>query len=62
MRRGDSIPDFRNVACRLTQISNMSCAVPSPRRALAIVTNAGRDAVDARVSLTNDADGEVVWS
>ena len=31
---------------------------------LAIVTNAGRDAVDVAVSLTNgtEADGEVVWS
>jgi hypothetical protein len=30
---------------------------------LAIVTNAGRDAVDAKAALTNgaDADGEVVW-
>jgi hypothetical protein len=30
----------------------------------AIVTNAGRDAVDVAVSLTNgtQADGEVVWS
>jgi hypothetical protein len=29
-----------------------------------IVTNAGRDAVDAKVPLTNgaEADGEVVWS
>ena len=31
---------------------------------LAIVTDAGRDAVDAKVPITNgaDADGEVVWS
>ena len=31
---------------------------------LAIVTDAGRDAVDAEVPITNgtDADGEVVWS
>ena len=35
-----------------------------PQGRFAIVTNAGRDAVDAAVSLTNDAkaDGEVVWS
>ena len=36
-----------------------------PRRgALAIVTNVGRDAVDALVRETSDlkADGEVVWS
>jgi hypothetical protein len=32
---------------RLTQISNISIAVPSLRGALAIVTDAGRDAVDA---------------
>jgi hypothetical protein len=34
------------------------------RGALAIVTNAGRDAVDVAVSLTNGtkADGEDVWS
>ena len=37
--------------------------VPSEGR-LAIVTNAGRDAVDAEALLTNGAkaDGEVVWS
>jgi hypothetical protein len=31
---------------------------------IAIVTDAGRDAVDAKAALTNgaDADGEVVWS
>jgi hypothetical protein len=31
---------------------------------LAIVTDAGRDAVDAKVPITNgtEADGEVVWS
>ena len=31
---------------------------------IAIVTNAGRDAMDAKAALTNgaDADGEVVWS
>ena len=36
---------------------------PSEGR-IAIVTDAGRDAVDVAVSLTNDteADGEVVWS
>jgi hypothetical protein len=37
--------------------------VPTQGR-LAIVTDAGRDAMDADVPLTNgiDADGEVVWS
>ena len=36
----------------------------SIRGALAIVTNVGRDAVDAAVSQTSGtkADGEVVWS
>jgi hypothetical protein len=37
--------------------------VPNKGR-FAIVTNVGRDAVDAEVPLTNgaDADGEIVWS
>ncbi len=41
----------------------ISPAVSSHAGALAIVTNAGRDAVDADVLLTNgtDADGEIVW-
>jgi hypothetical protein len=33
--------------CRLTQIKSKTLAVPSPEGRLAIVTNAGRDAVDA---------------
>ena len=40
-------------------------AVPSqPEGRLAIVTDAGRDAVDAEAPITNgtEADGEVVWS
>jgi hypothetical protein len=39
------------------------CLVP-PEGRLAIVTDAGRDAVDADVLLTSgtDADGKVVWS
>jgi len=39
------------------------CPVPNEGR-LAIVTNAGRDAVDADVPLTNgtEADGKIVWS
>ena len=47
-------PNHRLIPCR---------PVPNEGR-LAIVTNAGRDAVDAKVLLTNsaDADGEVVWS
>ena len=39
--------------------------VPSQRKGrLAIVMDAGRDAVDAESALTNalEADGEVVWS
>ena len=41
----------------------ISPAVSSHAGALAIVTNAGRDAMDAEVLLTNgtEADGEVVW-
>jgi hypothetical protein len=36
----------------------------SPEGRLAIVTDAGRDAVDVDVPITNgaEADGEVVWS
>ncbi len=51
-------------ASRLTQSSNISIAVPSLRGALAIVTDAERDAVDAGGALDEcaDADGEVVWS
>ena len=39
------------------------CLVPLEGR-LAIVTDAGRDAVDADVPITNgaEADGEAVWS
>jgi hypothetical protein len=39
------------------------CPVP-PEGRLAIVTDAGRDAVDVEVPITNgaEADGEVVWS
>jgi hypothetical protein len=47
------------------QITFTSSPRPAPTRgALAIVTNAGRDAMDADAPLTNgdEADGEVVWS
>jgi hypothetical protein len=46
------------------QISVYPLAVPPHQGALAIVTNAGRDAMDVDAPLTNgaDADGEVVWS
>jgi hypothetical protein len=48
-----------------TQITSPFRAVPSHTEGrLAIVTNAGRDAVDADVPITNgtEADGEAVWS
>jgi hypothetical protein len=47
------------------QITSISPAVPSHSEGrLAIVTDAGRDAVDADALLTNgaEADGEGVWS
>ena len=50
---------------RFTQIKSIILAIPSRSEGrFAIVTNAGRDAVDVAVSLTNgtQADGEVVWS
>ena len=50
---------------RLTQITFTSIAVPSRSEGrIAIVTNAGRIAVDVMAPLTNGAkaDGEVVWS
>ena len=49
----------------LTQITCISLAVPSHTEGrFAIVTDAGRDAVDAGGALTKAlaADGEVVWS
>ena len=52
-------------ASRLTQIKSISFAVPFHSEGrLAIVTDAGRDAVDATALVTNgaNADGEVVWS
>jgi hypothetical protein len=50
---------------RSAQITFISPAVPSHRGALAIVTDAGRDAVDASGASDESAqlaDGEVVWS
>jgi hypothetical protein len=46
------------------QITVIPIAVPPHKGALAIVTDARRDAVDAAALLTNsaNADGEVVWS
>jgi hypothetical protein len=51
------------IPSRFPQIKSITRAVSSHRGAIAIVTNAGRDAVDADVLLTNGtgADGEVVW-
>jgi hypothetical protein len=54
-----NIPIFRN--CKSVYI----CGYPVPLEGrFAIVTDAGRDAVDVEVSITNgaEADGEVVWS
>jgi hypothetical protein len=48
-----------------SQISSISAAVPPHRGALAIVIDAGRDAVDAGGAEDESvlpADGEVVWS
>jgi hypothetical protein len=59
-------PLCKNIsALRSTQITSLIPAVSShPKGRLAIVTDAGRDAVDVDVSITNDteADGEDVWS
>ena len=47
-----------------TQITGLFPPSRPTRGRLAIVTNAGRDAVDADAQMTNsaEADGEVVWS
>jgi hypothetical protein len=47
-----------------TQIKSIFAPSCPTEGRLAIVTDAGRDAVDVAVSLTNgtQADGEVVWS
>jgi hypothetical protein len=45
--------NFRNLVFHPTQISCIDFAVSSHRGALAIVTDAGRDAVDAGGALTN---------
>jgi hypothetical protein len=49
----------------MTQIKSISAAVsPHSEGRIAIVTDAGWDAVDADAPITNgaEADGEVVWS
>src|ERR1700744_2415141 len=57
------IRNFRNTPFGLTQISFIFSASCPPEGRLAIFTDAGRDAVDVMVPLTNGAkaDGEVVW-
>jgi hypothetical protein len=61
-----SIPIGQNIfAFMPTQITSISDPVSSHHKGrIAIVTDAGRDAVDADVLLTSgtEADGEVVWS
>jgi hypothetical protein len=62
---GLSSPSRKNIPLR--DLPKSTLELPPSRSTegrLAIVTDAGRDAVDAAVSLTNDAkaDGEVVWS
>ena len=70
--KSNSIPQFaesstsvKNILVLTLPKSNLQPAPSRPNEGrLAIVTNAGRDAVDADVLLTNStkADGEVVWS
>ena len=43
-------PSQKYFCFRLTRLKSISPAVPSPRGALAIVIDAGRDAVDAAAS------------
>ena len=52
------------ICSRFTQITFTTAPSRPTEGRLAIVTNAGRDAVDAKTALTNgaNADGEVVWS
>ena len=51
------------IPSRFPQIKSITRAVSSHRGAIAIVRNAGRDAMDAIARLTKraNADGEVVW-
>jgi hypothetical protein len=60
-----STPIFKNNSFSPDPNQNYKlCRLVPPKGRIAIVTNAGRDAVDAKAALTNvaDADGEVVWS
>jgi hypothetical protein len=60
-----SPPGQKNFACAVGQINSTDSRVLSHKRGGSRSSrNAGRDAVDAKVSLTSDtdADGKVVWS
>jgi hypothetical protein len=60
-----SSPVAKNIPLRRLVETALLIRRPVPIEGrFAIVTNAGRDAVDVAVSLTNgtQADGEVVWS
>jgi len=64
-RFGLSSPNCKNIFLLACPKSNLEPAPSRPIEGrLAIVTDAGRDAMDAEVLLTNgtEADGEVVWS
>jgi hypothetical protein len=59
-----SSPICKNISILELPKSNLEPPPSRPKEGrLAIVTDAGRDAVDADVLLTNstEADGEVVW-
>jgi hypothetical protein len=60
-----SSPVCKNIALPNSPKSSLEPPPSRPKEGrLAIVTDAGRDAMDADVPLTNgtEADGEVVWS
>jgi hypothetical protein len=60
-----STPVSKNIPLRVLVDAALLIPLSHPTEGrIAIVTNAGRDAVDVAVSLTNGicADGEVVWS
>ena len=65
LERNNNISEFPkfNLSPDPNQVYRFRRLVPQQGR-IAIVTDAGRDAVDADVPLTNgaEADGEVVWS
>ena len=54
----------KHIGSHPTQIIFITAPSRPTEGRIAIVTNAGRDAVDAKAALTNgaNADGEVVWS